>query len=267
MLYRVLTLALIGAMGLPAAGSIPIVAGEYVCKEVDGKDVCVIVATVDDASGSAGSAARVVCTSWVPWLPPSDQNAPDPDQAVEIRNGIEWDLYSRVCDGGVAQYRKFPQVTGRDLAQAAHDSVVKLVPQPELDIGRPADELIVNLSTAIGVVPVQPVSATATVPGRSATVTATPARIDVVTGSHVAGDVQRLSCAPWGGVGSACTWTPVYPSVFKVTGTNDHRHHGSVSIVWDVAWTSTDGETGDLGELTTTLPVQFAVREIQIIGG
>jgi hypothetical protein len=260
---RIAVFALLGVAVVPSGNRVPVVDAKYVCTEVDGKDICVIVSEVGDSSGGAG--ARVVCTAWTPWLPPTDQDTPAPDHVFDVRNGIEWDLYSRVCNGDVVEYRKFPQVTSRDLAQAAHDSVASLVPTPELHMSRDVDDLIVNVATTIAVTPVDPVSATAEIPGRSATVTATAKRIEVLTGSLVATDVQRIECAPWGG--PECTWTPVYPSVLKVTGTDDHRHHGSVSIVWHVAWTSSDGDGGDLGELTTTTPVLFAVREIQIIGG
>ena len=52
-----------------------------------------------------------------------------------------------------------------------------------------------------------------------------------------------------------------------ITGTNDQRYHGSVTIVWQVSWQATNGATGDLGELRTTTPVRMGVREIQTIGG
>jgi hypothetical protein len=66
---------------------------------------------------------------------------------------------------------------------------------------------------------------------------------------------------------TGCAWTPAYPSVAKVTGTNDDRYHGAVTIVWQVAWQATNGATGDLGELRTTTPVRMGVQEIQTIGG
>jgi hypothetical protein len=190
--------------------------------------------------------------------------------ASQVRDGVVWRLYERQCthDGvTTTDPRWFPDVTGVELGKEAYDSVRQLVPQPEVELSRPADDLIVNVETWIAVAPIQAITATASIPGLSATVIATPTRIDIVTGSQVRTDVQRLSCAPWGGAGTDCVWTPVYPSVAKVTGTNDHRHHGSVSIVWAVAWTSTDGTGGTLEELTTSLPMEFAVREIQIIGG
>jgi hypothetical protein len=201
---------------------------------------------------------------------PAADYAPAGFQVTKYIDGVVWNLYARDCtiDGAAtAQYEWIPNLTGEQLSAEAYDSVKKLVPQPDVQLSRPADNLLVNVDTSIAVNPIQPITATATIPGRSATVTATPTRIDIVTGSHVTTDTQRLSCPPWGGAATTCVWTPIYPSVEKVTGTNDHRHHGSVSVVWNVVWTSTDGTGGTLDQLTTTTPIQFAVREIQTIGG
>lgn len=211
------------------------------------------------------SGAVVTCPGWKREVPDSATLSPDTELYVRTSSGVEWDLFSRVCADGSAHYRWFPQIDPETLSRIARDEVRKDLPKPDLHLSRDVDQLIVNVATTIEVTPIEPVTATATIPGLSATVTATAKQIEVVTGSNVSTGVQRIECAPWGGAG--CAWTPIYPSVFKVTGTNDHRHHGSVSIVWDVAWTSTDGGGGDLGEVTTTAPVQFAVREIQVIRG
>jgi hypothetical protein len=258
---RCLSLLLVSMLAWPAAtssGSEP------------GSANCFLVGTVEVCKAHAPAASRPSvpsCTSWERYLPDGSADAPL-GLYVDVRDGVEWDLFSRTCpDDALPQYRWIPQLTPLDLVDAAYDSVSKEVPEPELHMSRAIDDLIVNVATTIEVTPIEPVTATAQIPGLAATVTATATRIDVVTGSKVAGDVQQLSCEPWGGAGSSCTWTPVYPSVFKVTGTQDHRHHGSVSVVWHVAWTTTDGGGGDLGELTTTTLVEFAVREIQIIGG
>ncbi|MEO5900539.1 MAG: hypothetical protein ABIR68_10485 [Ilumatobacteraceae bacterium] len=254
-----MTLALPVVLVLPAGNGDGLVHGQAKCSKYGGSLDC-------DTERPGSSAASVqLCPSWERYIPDGPTDAQS-ELSMQTRDGVEWDLFSRVCGAEkTPQYRWIPQLTPKDLADAAYDSVSKEVPKPELQMSRALDDLIVNVATTVEVTPIDPVTATAQIPGLSATVTATAVRIEVITGSQVSTDVQRISCEPWGG--DECTWTPIYPSVFRVTGTNDHRHHGSVSIVWEVAWTSTDGGGGDLGELTTTTPVEFAVREIQIIGG
>ena len=53
----------------------------------------------------------------------------------------------------------------------------------------------------------------------------------------------------------------------KTTGTDDHRYHGTLSVVWDITWASSTGAAGTLDQLITTTPVLLGVGEIQIIGG
>ena len=130
--------------------------------------------------------------------------------------------------------------------------------------------MIVNFETWLGVTPQPPVTATAAIPGLSATVTAQASDIEWATGSHVTGDTTLIACQPWGSTDSAtggCAWTPAYPSVGKVTGTTDLRYHGTVTIVWQVSWQATNGASGTLGDLRTTTAVQMGVQEIQTIGG
>jgi hypothetical protein len=130
--------------------------------------------------------------------------------------------------------------------------------------------MIVNLETWHGVTPSPPISATAAIPGLSATVTATASDIEWVTGSQVPGDTTLITCQPWGSTDSAqngCAWTPTYPSVGKVTGTTDLRYHGTVTIVWQVSWQASNGASGSLPDLRTTSPIEMGVQEIQTIGG
>ncbi|MCU1504125.1 MAG: hypothetical protein JWM12_3479 [Ilumatobacteraceae bacterium] len=225
--------------------------------------------SVGGAGGGSGggSASGVTCDAWV--AVPDDAYAAVDFASSEIRDdGIVWRFYTRNCTrNGITEQdtRWFPLYTSRQLATNAYDSVQQLVPPPDIQLSRPADDLIVNVDTTITITPIPPVTATADVPGLAATVTATATRIDVSTGSQVPTDTRTISCQPWGG--DTCVWTPRYPSVEKVTGTTDHRHHGTASIVWHVTWTATDNTSGTLDDLTTTTELLLAVREIQTIGG
>ncbi len=178
-------------------------------------------------------------------------------------------VYFRICDG-IYQFVYVGPTDPIDIAETAYQEVSALVRRPEVAFSPPVDKMIVNFETWLGVTPQQPVTATASIPGLSATVTATPSSIEWTTGSHVAGDITTIHCEPWGSTESAqggCTWTPAYPSVGKVTGTADLRYHGSVTIIWKVSWRATNGVSGTLDDLRTTTPVQMTVQEIQTIGG
>ncbi|HEY0521244.1 MAG TPA: hypothetical protein VGC84_17270 [Ilumatobacteraceae bacterium] len=178
-------------------------------------------------------------------------------------------IYFRICDG-TYQYVYVGPHTPVDIARFAYQKIASLVPKPSVAFSPPADKMIVNFETWLGVTPSPPITATATIPGLSATVTAQPIDIEWTTGSKVAGDTTLISCRPWGSIESAqdgCSWTPAYPSVGKVTGTDDQRYHGTVTITWQVSWRASNGATGDLGDLRTTTPIQMGVREIQTIGG
>jgi hypothetical protein len=178
-------------------------------------------------------------------------------------------VYFRVCDGRY-QFVYVGTHTAIDIAGVAYEKVAALVPRPEATFSPPLDKMIVNFETWLGVTPSAPITATASIPGLSATVTAEATDIEWSTGSHVVGDTTLISCRPWGSTSSAqdgCAWTPAYPSVAKVTGTADQRYHGSVTIVWQVSWQATNGTSGSLGALRTTSPVAMGVQEIQTIGG
>ena len=120
------------------------------------------------------------------------------------------------------------------------------------------------------VVPVDPVSVP---PVRSqvgavwSEATATPVSIKLTTGAIAGDDPRTITCKPWGSItepADGCTWTPRYPSVPKVTGTEDLKLHGTISIIWDVNWTSSSGAGGSLGQLSTTTPIEITVMEIQV---
>lgn len=176
-------------------------------------------------------------------------------------------VFFRICEGKY-QFVFVGPHSPIDVARVAYQRVAELVPRPTVAFSPPIDKMIVNFESWLGVTPHDPVSATATIPGLSATVTAQASRIEWSTGSHVAGDTTLITCQPWGSTGAAgCGWTPAYPSVGKVTGTADQRYHGSVAIVWHISWQATNGASGTLDDLRTTTPVAMAVQEIQTIGG
>lgn len=177
-------------------------------------------------------------------------------------------VYFRVCEAKY-QFVYLGPHTPADVARVAYEKVASLVPDPQVAFSPPVDKMIVNFETWLGITPSAPITATATIPGLSATVTAEATGIEWATGSHITGDTTTINCQPWGSTQSdhnGCSWTPAYPSVAKVTGTTDQRYHGTVTIIWQVSWEATNGANGTLGELRTTTPIEMTVQEIQTIG-
>jgi hypothetical protein len=177
-------------------------------------------------------------------------------------------VFFRICDGKY-QFVYVGPHSPVDIARVAYQRIAALVPRPEVAFSPPVDKMIVNFESWLGITPIPPVTATAAIPGLSATVTAEASDIEWATGSLVAGDTTLIACKPWGSTAAAaggCAWTPTYPSVGKVTGTTDLRYHGTVTIIWRVSWLATNGVSGALGDLRTTTPVEMGVQEIQTIG-
>jgi hypothetical protein len=178
-------------------------------------------------------------------------------------------IFFRLC-GGTYQFVYVGPHSPVDIARVAYQRMAALVPRPEVAFSPPSDKMIVNFETWLAVAPQPPVTATAAIPGLSATVTAQATGIEWATGSKVAGDTTMIVCQPWGSTEFAkggCAWTPAYPSIGKVTGTADLRYHATITIVWQVSWQATNGASGTLGDLRTTTAVEMGVQEIQTIGG
>lgn len=182
-------------------------------------------------------------------------------------DGVVESIYLRYC-GDVVQFVWVRPASPRELAGDAYDVAVAKIPKPSVVMAPPVDKQIVNLETWFAVTPTQPVSATAAIPGLSATVTARPQSIRLTTGSSAPGDPATVECRLWGSTAAAaggCSWTPRFPSIPKFTG-GGYAYHGSIAVVWTITWTSTSGAGGDLGTYESTTPIDMAVREIQTVG-
>ena len=222
---------------------------------------------------NGGVAAPVGTSTCTPWALVDGSNfagvgLPVPT-VINPATGETSTVYFRICDTRY-QFVYIGPHSPTDIARVAYQQVAALVPQPEAAFSPPIDKMIVNFQTWLAVTPQPPITATAAIPGLSATVTAQPTSIEWATGSHVPGDTDLITCQPWGSTSLAkdgCAWTPTYPSVAKVTGTTDLRYHGTVTIIWQVSWQASNGANGSLGELRTTTPIAMGVQEIQTIGG
>jgi len=224
-------------------------------------------------NGPGGGVTPPAGTTCGPWDQAANQSPeagpPDIGTVRQDASGVVWMLYYRICTG-TAQYVWVPVLPPGDLGQLAFDEVTKKLPKPtpalspDLSIGG-----YVNFETWLSVADPGLVSATSAIPGLSATATARVVRIE-----WRPGDGSLVTCEPFGGLpptpgytGKApCGHTFTQPSVAKVTGTTDDRYHGSVTLVWAASWTASNGASGDLGEVSSTVPFVYRVREIQTIG-
>jgi hypothetical protein len=102
-----------------------------------------------------------------------------------------------------------------------------------------------------------PVSATATVPGLSATVTATPGKMTIDFGEG-----EALTCA-----GGGTPWTPTEHAssdcshTFQTAG----RRTAALSVEWALTWTATNGRRGSLPTLRRTTSVDLTARDAQAV--
>ncbi|MGE3194805.1 MAG: hypothetical protein AB7K08_15200, partial [Microbacteriaceae bacterium] len=194
---------------------------------------------------------------------------------VDVRDGVLWNLLYRICEPDTLQYLWVPDIDPEDLAHAAFEEVQRLVAPPAIQLFPPESTSgIVNLETWLAVEPMTDVSVTAgPLPpdGITATTTATPVLVEWDTGDP---KTDLIRCEPWGAppsrdaaiTGDApCGWTPSYPSTPEF-GIGGGSFDGSITVVWHVTWSANTGEGGDLGEIRTTTPVSYTVREIQTVG-
>jgi hypothetical protein len=265
---RIAALFLIFASILPRAASAELLPGAVADPTSGGAaqiSTWVISAVNGGVQPPTGTSS---CTPWALFDGSTFGGATANPVTINPATGQPATIYFRTC-GTITQFVYVGPTDPIDLANAAYQRVSSLVPHPEVGFSPPIDKMVVNVETWLGVTPRAPITATAAIPGLSATVTAQATDIEWATGSQVAGDTTLITCLPWGSTDSAqdgCAWTPAYPSVGKVTGTTDLRYHGTVTIIWQVTWQATNGASGPLGDLRTTTPVEMAVQEIQTIG-
>ncbi|MGZ4766255.1 MAG: hypothetical protein ACXVH5_08935, partial [Ilumatobacteraceae bacterium] len=131
-------------------------------------------------------AGATSCTAWQ-LFDGSNMGGLGNPGIINPATGEQTFVYFRTCDG-VTQFVYVGPTTVTDITRVAFQKVAALVPKPEVAFSPPIDKMIVNFETWLGVTPQPPVTATAAIPGLSATVTAEPTSIEWSTGSRVAGD-------------------------------------------------------------------------------
>lgn len=190
---------------------------------------------------------------------------------------------TRRCDGGwAAGTRTFtmavpvagpPQEDPRDLAIVA--SAQLPFPLPEVEFSPPLDDpddfLLVNLETWLWVTNWAESTRSATAGPVTASVTATPVRLEWDFTPDRSDPDTEGSCASAGTAFDPDRPLEVQSSECAVTFRHssaaepDHAYDGRVSVVYRVVWSSNIGDGGDLGEVRRTVSIPVRVGEQQAL--
>jgi hypothetical protein len=193
-----------------------------------------------------------------------------PGVGLQVASLVEGQMYWRFCVNAAGErvsYRLFiyepgvPPVSGAELAVMARSEVILELPEPRANPPVTAEQLVgVKTWLWLDRADWQPASATATVPGISATVTATP-----VATEWAMGDGETEHCDGPGTPYTDGARTTDCGHVYSIASTNESGglYDAMVTVVWRVRWTASDGTGGDLGTLRRTTPFQLQVGERQ----
>lgn len=190
------------------------------------------------------------------------------EQPEELVGGWYYWIECFAADGRRISSRLFrhepsvPTVTGADLSARARSELDVRFPEPRTnpDAGH---RQLVGIDTWLWIDPAawQPRSATASIPGLSATVTAQP--------THVVWDMGDGTVVTCDGPGTPYdTSRPAAAQSTDCSHLYQHRgiHDASATIHWSVTWTATDGDGGTLADVARTTRFTMHVAERQAVG-
>ena len=201
--------------------------------------------------------------------PTKDAPKPDlpdlPDAEVRI-------LYSRLCNGKV-QYVWVPLLGPVDVANIAYDRMRANVDPPTLATvadtdSNPEGWTFAQLPTWYwtDVDTWRTYTATASIPGLSATVTATPVALRFNPGDgsgarDCVGPGRAFDSTNPASIDDANNCSHVYTT--SSAGEDDVAFTATISIVWQVSYTASNGAAGDLGPLVRNTTGRIEVAEVQ----
>lgn len=158
-------------------------------------------------------------------------------------------------------------ISASALASDAWD--VSRIPLPDIHLNPGEErEQVVNVAAWLWVDAWSPVSASASAGGITVTVTATPSHVE-----WDMGDGAIVTCAgpgtpydehrPADEQSTDCSHTYTRSSASQP----DERYRLEATSFWHVTWSSTNGQTGDLGVVGRTSSIRVRVAEIQAVNG
>jgi hypothetical protein len=228
------------------------------------------------------STGVVTCT----WFEPSESTEFDATKALPgppVPSGsalVDDHVYYRACENGDGElvFRGWTrwsaaeiQVLATELAYEASRELPLPHPHPALSPAIGADQLV-GLSTWLWLEPGSwaTLDATASVPGLSATATATPTRVrwDMGDGTVVTCDGPGIAFDPArddDAQSTDCRHTYQHVSAGEPSGS----YTATVSIDWAIAWSATNGQGGALPGTSrgTSFPVPVAERQAVVCYG
>lgn len=232
-------------------------------------DATVTVSSRSQAGGRSGSSGGTVACRYYETSG-TDTDALDyvpPDGLEEGR--YYWVTCVDTASGEVVSSRYFihrpgaPAVSGLALARSAVSSLTLGFPGPRTNPGIDQRQLP-GIETWMWVEGAdwQPVTATASIPGLSATVTATP--------THVTWDMGD-GTPPVVCEGPGTAYDPeVAPADQSSDCTHRYQRRGSYTASatahWELRWSATDGDGGALAPATRTTTFTMTVAERQAVG-
>ncbi len=171
-----------------------------------------------------------------------------------------------------------PALTG--LGRPALAEIAVAVAESELEVGVPdvvsspprGGVQLVGVPVWFWLEGVEPVSVTASVPGVSATLTATPGDLVIRISAAgtpgpggAGGDVVEVRC-----VGPGERYDPAVHDPFASSGcSHPFDRHGAfvveASVTWELSWTATNGQGGVLPDLVRTSSFPLRVQEAQAV--
>jgi hypothetical protein len=213
---------------------------------------------------SAGGGQGIVCT----WTQVTSGLFPSPAAPIPVSRliaGARYLLYVRECGHGPIVAYWIPDLSARQLAQAARDLVTRKLPPLAPELSPPvATGGFVNFPTWFAAADPGPISVAASIPGLSAVVTAR-----VRNSQWDAGDGSIVHCSGLGtprSAGSAAVGACSHTFAASSAREPGDAFTITVSVTWTVTWRASTGQTGTLPDITTTTSFAYRVREVQTIG-
>ncbi|MCM3920281.1 hypothetical protein ND748_01075 [Frankia sp. AiPs1] len=190
------------------------------------------------------------------------QRNPQETERVDA-DGVTATLYARVCGPtAITYYWVRPTASAQQVAETAGDLVRQKVPAPDgiftpnLQQGHRA---VVNTPLRIGVRTQAAVSAVASVPGVTATVTAEPQTLEFLPGDGAPPVLCGIASAS---TPVSCSYSYRDASSIAPNGTS---WPAQLRMTWAVSWTASTGATGTLPAMTTTADYAVPVGEVQAL--
>lgn len=187
-------------------------------------------------------------------------------------DGETYHLWQRICPSGRLTWLEFPEREPRDLLP----QLLTRLRERELPAPAPVFEALdplhgwayvrVPLDFRAGGDAWRTVSASASIGPLWATVTARPARL-----TFDPGDPNGAGAMSCGGDHPLAPYVPEVPGECSYTYTNasstspfdGYHFESTLTIVWEVSWTSSTGDGGPLAGLSTSASELLAVAEVQ----